>query len=189
MTTKPQLLLLLAINLFCALATLADNANLSLGENSYTPSGYISYVVRGPDGTTLHFAKITHAKSEGIFSTPVPTGSHAPILLQDAVIVVTVEGRILKFDYSGKMIFDSVLTNFSGASKFSGKLTSKLIFIQNTFSKKQAAGLQHQVWLVDISMDKPSVHLTRPTGSVVRTFISSDSLYVFTLEDVERIRF
>ena len=174
----------------CLTVAAAENTALRMGAGSYLGNGHLAYVFAEQGVRTLHLMKITGGEPQRLFSKQIDMSSGAPILVAGAVVLVDTAGKMLKLDYSGKVLFDGALPNFTGASKFSGRLDSSRIYVENTFGGKNQDGIGHQVWIVDVSKDEPVVLQKHSTGQFVKTFVSyPDTLYLFGLDGVEKVKF
>jgi len=180
----------LVLAYLCVCVASAEDTALRMGESSYLQTGHIAYLLRDGAVRTLHLVKTTDGPPQQLFSRRINASAGAPILVAEAVVLVDSSGKILKLDYAGKVLFEGALPNFSGASKFSGRLDPTRIYVQNTFDSKTGEGLRHRILIVDVSKKEPVVLASHPTGAVVKTFVSyPDELYLFGLDTVEKVKF
>src|SRR5688572_2476837 len=120
----------LAVHALLPTAWAADTF-LRLGESSHGQSGHIAYVLIEGEVRTLQLIKVSGAEPKTVFKRRIDSPASAPILFADAVIVLDAGGKMLKLDYTGKVLFEGTIPGFKGASKGGGRLDATRIYVQN----------------------------------------------------------
>jgi hypothetical protein len=189
MRIRPILTAAVVVHVGLATAFAADTF-LRLGESSYLQSGHMAYVFKEGDVRKIHLVKITGGEPQTLFTKQLDEPAGAPILVPGAVILVDAGGKMLKLDYTGKVLFEGDIPGFKGASMFGGRLDPTRIYVQNTFENKTGGGLSYQVLIVDVSKNEPVVLQRHPTRQFLKTFRDyPDTLYLFGTDGVDKIRF
>lgn len=161
---------------------------IRVGQDSSLPNGLFCYRSGRGEDVRIHLVRLGGDKIETVFTKSMPKGAPPPVLLSEAVIVVSVDGVVHKLDLNGEFVFRMKPAGVEGVSGLSGKVNNKHIFMTETVYDKRKQGPVHYLCIVDVSGKEPIVKRKFRMvefGKVTRT---SDDIVIIGRKKVQRLK-
>jgi len=129
---------------------------MNIGDSGYQAVGLFCFKWMSNGVTEIHLVKITGEKNETLFSKVMTNAVNAPICFTNAVVAVSTDGVINKYNLKGELVFSAAPPEFKGVAWGAGRLTDRYIFVsQLTGHSFEETNWVFHLWVIDISGKKP----------------------------------
>jgi hypothetical protein len=171
------------------LSTQPDSLAESFSANAGGASSgdLLCYREIGADGDKAVLIRLDESGPTRLCVIAIPAGSHDPLCLSNGLILTTTDGRILRYDQSGKLLFSTELEGFSGASKFSSRLSESIVVVEQTWSNPMSKVLLHELIFVDVSTSFAKVKGRVSTGQVFRVIRCGPNVFACGVDQAKRL--
>lgn len=178
--------LLLMVN--CLRHSTFAQSRIGADETSWHPSGLFAYKDNHNEISKIHAFKCVGEDLQRIFSREMAAPIKSPICLSNAVVAVTSQGVINKFDLKGELLFQLPPAGFTGVAGFTGRIGAAHIFLTEITQDKKRDDWAFHLLIVDVSGDKPVVVSRQPIIHPQKITRVSDEIIILGAEKVERLK-
>jgi len=171
----------------CHHATFAQSRVMA-DESAWHPSGLFAYKEVHNEVVKIHAFRCVWEDLERIFSREMATTIKSPICLSNAVVAVTTQGVINKFDLKGELLFQMPPAGFTGVAGFTGRIGAAHIFLTEITQDLKRDKWEFHLFIVDVSGNKPVVVSRQSVIHPKKITRVSDEIVILGAEKTERLK-
>lgn len=158
------------------------------GEDSWAPPNFLCFRTGTGHSTSIHMYTYANGNMKSLFTTNIGHATEPPICINDAVIVVSANGNIVKFSRNGSLIFAEKPKGFQGACGLSGKAGDSAIFMTATLYNDHKHAFDYFLCIVDISGKRPIMRDRFDIVQPVRVVRALDDIIVIGRKNTQRFK-